>query len=112
MDRALWETLVVALMNRALRSAPGPVTVRVRESDGAAVLDVMGSTFEDDGAGLAMAREVAAAHGGTLVVEGGSEGPATVRVSIPLAPGAEVRLEEPAPASRPPGARLSTRASS
>ena len=105
MDRASWETLVVALMNRALRSAPGPVTVRVEEADGAAVLDVRGSTFEDDGAGLAMARQVAAAHGGTLVVEGGGTGPATVRVSIPLAPGAEIRLEEPAAAPRPAGTR-------
>jgi signal transduction histidine kinase len=84
-DRRLWEALVVALMNRTLRSAPGPVTVRVAESDGKAVLEVAGSTFEDDGTGLALARQAAAAHGGTVMVEGGGGAPVIVRVSVPLA---------------------------
>jgi signal transduction histidine kinase len=103
-ERRLWESLVVALLNRALRSAPGPVTVRVAESDGKAVLEVSGSTFEDDGSGLAMARDVASAHGGTLVVEGGGGAPALVRVSMPLAQDAAMPAAPPvaeAPRDRP-----------
>jgi signal transduction histidine kinase len=101
-DRRLWEALVVALMSRALRSAPGPVTVRVTESGAGALLEVGGSTFEDDGAVLAMARQVASAHGGTLAVEGGGGAPALVRLSVPLAGDAARPAPPEPPAGRAP----------
>jgi signal transduction histidine kinase len=58
--------------------------VRVRGTEDAAVLEVTSSTFDDDGGGVAMARELAAAHGGTLEVESAAGGHSAVRVSIPF----------------------------
>ena len=82
-DRRMWEALVVALMNRAMRSAHQAVSVRLREAGGSAVLEVTAAAFEDDGGGMAVAREAASVHGGALAIENAPGGPSVVRVSIP-----------------------------
>ena len=83
-DHPMWERLVVALLNRALRSAHQKVSVRVRETPAAAVLEVTSSAFDDDGGGVALARRLAAAHGGALDVESAADGQSMVRVTIPF----------------------------
>ena len=102
-DRRMWERLVVALLNRALRSAHQQVTVRVHETADAALLEVTSSTFDDDGGGVAMARQLAAAHGGTLEVESGADGRSMVRVAIPF--GTSHLPRERIALSAPPAAR-------
>ncbi len=82
-DRSMWERTVVALLNRALRSPDQRVTVSVRESGDAAVLEVASGAF-DDGGGVALARELAAAHGGALEIEGAGGGRSIARVKIPF----------------------------
>ena len=83
-DRRMWERLVAALLNRALRSAHQQVSVRVHGTADAALLEMTSSTFDDDGGGVAMARQLAAAHGGTLDVESAADGRSMVRVAIPF----------------------------
>ena len=83
-DRRMWERLVVALLSRALRSARRQVAVRVYGTADAALLEVTSSTCDDAGGGLVMARQLAAAHGGTLEVESVAEGKSMVRVAIPF----------------------------
>ena len=101
-DRRMWENLVVAVLNRATRAAPGPVEVRVSETGGSAVLEVSAPTGED-GAGLAIARQVAAAHGGSFAVDGAGDGRSSVRVAIPLSPAHPAAETTPAPVPRPRG---------
>jgi len=85
-DRRMWEKLLLALLNRALRSPDQQVTVRVRGTAEAAVLEVASATLDDDdeGEAIATARQVAAAHGGGLDLEGAGEGRSVARVTIPL----------------------------
>jgi signal transduction histidine kinase/ActR/RegA family two-component response regulator len=103
-DRRMWETAVVALLNRALRSGPGPVAVRVSESAGAALLEVGAPTASEDGAALAIARQFAAGHGGTFVVDTDAGGRWTARITIPLSaahpPPAAASAPSPSPTSR------------
>ena len=63
-------------------------------------------TFEDDAAGLGMARQVASAHGGTVVVEGGGGSPTVVRLTIPLEAGLAMPKEAPAAANVRAKARI------
>jgi signal transduction histidine kinase len=102
-DRRMWERLVVALLNRALRSADRQVTVRVRGTGDAAILEMTSSRLDDDG-GIVMARPIAAAHGGTVDVEGLAEGRSMVRVGIPFGtahlPRERIARAAPAPARR------------
>jgi signal transduction histidine kinase len=102
-DRRMWETLVTALLNRALRAGPGPVAVRVAEDGGAAVLEVSAPAPADEAA-LAIARQVAAAHGGAFA-SGGGGAVSTVRVAIPLSPDHPA----PSPASAAPTPRSDAR---
>jgi signal transduction histidine kinase len=80
----MWERLVVALLNRALRSAHQKVAVRVGETEEGAVLEVASAAFDDDGGAVGMARRLAEAHGGTLEVDGSEAGRSTVRVAVPF----------------------------
>ena len=83
-DRGMWERLVTALLNRALRSAHQKVSVRVSETPEAAVLEVTSAASDDDSGVIAMARRLAEAHGGTLDVESAVAGQSTVRVAVPF----------------------------
>ena len=83
-DRGMWERLVTALLNRALRSGHQKVAVRVSETPEAAVLEVTSAASDDDSGVIAMARRLAEAHGGTLDVESAAGGQSTVRVSVPF----------------------------
>ena len=82
-DRRMWEGLVVALLNRALRSASPQVTLRVSGAGEAALLEVESATSDDAGSGVALARQMAEAHGGTLDVSAAGDR-STVRVAIPF----------------------------
>jgi signal transduction histidine kinase len=81
-DRAMWERIVVALLNRALRSADSAVGVRVRDGDDAALVEITTTAFADDG-GVATARRLVEAHGGSLAIETPAAGGSLVRVAIP-----------------------------
>jgi signal transduction histidine kinase len=83
-DRRMWEKLVVALLSRALRSGRPPVSVRLRETPDAALLEVISPALEDELGGIAVARQVAAAHGGRLDVVSLGQDRSTVRVAIPF----------------------------
>ena len=112
-DRRMWESLVVALLNRALRSAHQKVAVRVHGTGDAAFLDVTSATLADDGGGVATARRLAEAHGGRLEVESAAAGESTVRVTIPFGtshlPADRVERSGPPPPRRSlprPGERI------
>jgi signal transduction histidine kinase len=106
-DRRMWERLLAALLNRALRAGPHQVVVRVRGTEDAALLEVTSAALDDDG-GVAMARQFAAAHGGRFEQAGAGDGRSVVRVAIPfgtrhLPAGRIARPTPPPPARALPG---------
>ncbi|MCE3552507.1 SpoIIE family protein phosphatase [Pseudonocardia sp. RS11V-5] len=109
-DRDSWEKVVLNLLSNALKfTFEGVITVRLREVDGAAELTVtdtgvgipaaeMARLFErfhritgtrsrsaeGSGIGLAMVRELAALHGGTVGAESTPDVGTTFTVTVPL----------------------------
>src|SRR5688500_3192385 len=82
-DRAMWDRLVVALLNRALRSAHVPVSVHVRGTAEGAVLEVASGGLGDEGHAVAIARRVAEMHGGTFAIEN-ADTRTLIRVTVPF----------------------------
>ncbi|MEU7817743.1 SpoIIE family protein phosphatase [Pseudonocardia sp. NPDC049154] len=133
LDRDSWEKVVLNLLSNALKfTFEGAVTVRLREVDGAAVLTVADTgvgipeaemprlferfhrvtgtrsrSAEGSGIGLAMVRELAALHGGTVSAESTLDVGTTFTVTVPLGtahlPADRVveAPEEPQPAPSP-----------
>ena len=120
-DRDMWEKIVPNLISNAFKfTLAGEITVRMRETDGAAVLEVAdtgagipesdlsliferfhrvagakGRTYEGTGIGLSLVRELIELHGGAIMVESVLGHGSTFRVEIPkgtehLPPGAIV----------------------
>ncbi|MCE0762618.1 SpoIIE family protein phosphatase [Pseudonocardia kujensis] len=109
-DRDSWEKVVLNLLSNALKfTFEGGITVRLREVDGAAVLTVTDTgvgipaaeiprlferfhritgtrarSAEGSGIGLAMVRELAALHGGTVGAESTLDVGTTFTVTVPL----------------------------
>jgi anti-anti-sigma factor len=109
-DRDSWEKVVLNLLSNALKfTFEGAVTVRLREVDGAAVLTVADTgvgippaemprlferfhritgtrsrSAEGSGIGLAMVRELAALHGGTVGAQSTLDVGTTFTVTVPL----------------------------
>ncbi|GAA4706523.1 hypothetical protein GCM10023215_53720 [Pseudonocardia yuanmonensis] len=109
-DRDSWEKVVLNLLSNALKfTFDGAITVRLREVDGAAVLTVSDTgvgvpademprlferfhrvtgtrsrSAEGSGIGLAMVRELAALHGGTVSAESTLDVGTSFTVTVPL----------------------------
>ena len=112
-DRRMWERLVVALVNGALRAARGHVSVRVGETPAAAILEVTSGAFELASGAIVSSSRIAEAHGGRLDVEIVSDEVSIARVTVPFGsahlPAGRVQAASP-PAARKslprPGERI------
>jgi anti-anti-sigma factor len=126
-DRDSWEKVVLNLLSNALKfTFEGAVTVRLREVEGAAVLTVADTgvgipaaemprlferfhritgtrsrSAEGSGIGLAMVRELAALHGGTVAAKSTLDLGTTFTVTVPLGT-AHLPAERVAPAPEEP----------
>jgi PAS domain S-box-containing protein len=125
-DREMWEKIVLNLLSNAFKfTFEGRVTVRVRPTDGHAVLTVSDTgtgipeaelpriferfrriegakarTYEGAGIGLALVQELVKLHGGTITASSRSGEGSTFEVAIPLG-AAHLPRERVEPAAGP-----------